>query len=323
VVASIRWILGGASLLSLFLTAGCGTPDSSPGTGSAGAQRAGGASAVAGARDPFVRVSGPLIVAVGDIACAPGGRVTKTTCRQAATARQAKRYNPRYAFVLGDAQYEKGALRAFRRVYDKSWGTLRRITKPIPGNHEYGTQKAAGYFAYFRNRQPGPPGYYTFDAGTWQVYALNSNCGPIDCQREVRWLDHLMDVQPAACSMILLHHPLYSSGAHGNNPVVRRFWRIAVRHRTDVALAGHDHDYERFRRMDADGNVARRGMASFVAGTGGKSLYQAGPKRRGSVVFDNHRAGVLALRLGQGEYAWKFRTIDGRLVDQGVGSCRR
>jgi acid phosphatase type 7 len=322
---TVRGAVTAASMLSVFLTAGCGdTSNPSSEERPADGQRSHAiTSTVGNAGGPFMRVYGPRIVAVGDVACAPGARTTMTTCRHAATARQAKRYNPRYAFVLGDAQYEKGTLRAFRNVYDKSWGTLRRITKPILGNHEYGTQNAGGYFAYFRNQQPGPPGYYTFNVGTWRVYALNSNCGPIACPREARWLEHRMDAQPAACSMILLHHPRYSSGLHGNNSAVRRFWRIAVRHRTDVALAGHDHDYERFRRMDASGGVTPRGMASFVAGTGGKSLYPAGVRRPGSVVFDNHRAGVLALRLGQGQYAWKFRTIDGRLVDQGVGSCRR
>jgi hypothetical protein len=63
-------------------------------------------------------------------------------------------------------------------------------------------------------------------------------------------------------------------------------------------------------------------MRSFVVGTGGKSLYGRSGVRRGSVVFDNHRAGLLALRLGRHRYAWRYQAIDGRVVDAGTGRCR-
>jgi len=41
----------------------------------------------------------------------------------------------------------------------------------------------------------------------------------------------------------------------------------------------------------------------------------------GSVVFDNHRAGVLALKLGAVRYGWQYQTIDGRVVDSGIQNC--
>ena len=52
-------------------------------------------------------------------------------------------------FVLGDVQYGDGALSKFRASYDPSWGRAKAITRPVPGNHEYETASAAGYFAYF------------------------------------------------------------------------------------------------------------------------------------------------------------------------------
>src|SRR4051794_4927548 len=42
------------------------------------------------------RVSGPTVVAVGDIACAPGEQVTATKCRMADTARLADAWIPRW-----------------------------------------------------------------------------------------------------------------------------------------------------------------------------------------------------------------------------------
>ena len=127
---------------------------------------------------------------------------------------------------------------------------------------------------------------------------------------------------PARCSVITMHHPLFSSGEHGPNPVVTPLWRTAVRHRTDVALGGHDHDYERFRRMNASGTITRDGIASFVSGAGGKTLYPFGAPTTGSVVRHNDTFVVLALRLGTGVYAWEYKTIAGDVIDSGTRQCR-
>ncbi len=283
----------------------------------------GGSSDTSAATDgsPRAAVRGPRVVLAGDIACAPGGRVSAVTCRQAATARLAASLRPRYVVTLGDEQYENGRLAAFRRVYARTWGRFNSINKPVPGNHDYHVNGAAGYFAYFA-RQTRAPGYYAWDANGWRIYALNSNCSKLDCAAEAAWLDRDMTAHPRACSALTMHHPRYSSDSqHGDSPEVGRFWAVALRHHADLALAGHAHDYERFRAMDASGNITGRGMVSFVVGTGGKSLYTRHRARKGSVRFANRRAGVLALRLGRRGYAWTFKTIDRRTIDSGVRSC--
>lgn len=269
----------------------------------------------------FDQLEGPVVVAVGDIACPPGAERTTTSCRQEATARLAAGFDPRRVLTLGDQQYEDGALSAYRASYAKSWGALRPVTRPVPGNHEYNTDGASGYYTYFRRQQPGAPGYYAFDVGSWRVYALNSNCGAIDCAREVRWLDRNMENHPRRCTVVTMHHPRYSSALHGSNSSVKPLWQTALRHRTDLALAGHDHSYERFRRMNASGRPSRTGMVSFVSGTGGKTLYPWRSQAPGSVARFNSTFGVLALRLGKGRYAWQYRTVRGRVVDHGTGRC--
>ncbi len=268
------------------------------------------------------RVQGPLVVAAGDIACAPGSRVTDKTCRQAATARLAGRLHPRYVLTLGDHQYESGGWSAFESVYQRTWGQFRGITRPAIGNHEYRTPGAVDYFRYFRN-QTTAPGYYAFNVGSWRVYVLNSNCGKIDCLRERRWLGANMAAHPRRCSLVTMHHPRYSSGLHGSSAEVTGFWAVMRRHHADLALAGHQHTYERFRAMDAFGRLDDRGVVSFVSGLGGKNARPfAARHARGSVVRYNRSAGgVLALRLGMGRYAFRFTTITGRTVDAGVGHC--
>ena len=262
----------------------------------------------------------PTIVAVGDIACPPGSAVTTTTCRQASTASYASSLKPTWVIPLGDLQYQKGSLDGFRRSYDKSWGALKSISKPVPGNHEYMTSHAAGYFGYFSGAKT--RGYDVFEVGGWRVYRLNSNCDKISCATEKAWFEQQLRDHPTACTVMAMHHPRYSSGLeHGSSTIARNLWRTAYAHGVDVALAGHDHDYERFRRMDAEGVYRGKGIVSFVSGTGGKSLYHMGRKRTNSQYFQATKFGVLQLTLGDGTWSWNYRTTAGTSLDSGSTSC--
>lgn len=262
------------------------------------------------------------VVAVGDIACPASWRTTKRQCRQAATARAARALNPARVIALGDLQYQKGRYRAFQRSYDKSWGQLRAITWPIPGNHEYETTGARGYYRYFAGQQPGAPGWYRRSLNGWQMYFLNSNCTKVDCAAQRAWLDAEMAAHPSDCSLIALHHPRFSSGQHRSNARMRGFWKTAMSHGADLALSGHDHNYERFAPMNASGGVdAENGIRQFVSGGGGKNLYPAGTTVPGSEVF-HKKFGVLELNLSPTGYAWKFRGIKLGVRDSGSADCR-
>lgn len=304
---------------SVLVLTGCGTGGSS-------ADRVGRAPGQAPEQARLAASTSVRVVAVGDIACPPGKPMTRTTCRQAKTANAAVALDPARVLALGDLQYEKGRYRGFKRSYDKSWGKLRSITSPIPGNHEYYTSGARGYYRYFAGQQPGAPGWYHQTLGDWDVYLLNSNCGEVDCVAQRTWLAAQMAADNAArpsdtCELVAFHHPRFSSGEHGSNRSMRGFWRIAYDNGADVALSGHDHDYERFAPMDRNGAVQATGMRQFVSGGGGKSLYPRESSPAGSQVFLK-RFGVLELNLGTSGYSWKFRTPKLRVRDSGSADCR-
>jgi hypothetical protein len=306
-------VLGGAVLGALVLS-GCGA-----GSTDTDAEDQALAKAQLAGSTPVVRV-----VAVGDIACPSGDRVTRTTCRQAATAKAAIALSPARVIALGDEQYQKGSYYGFKHSYAKSWGKLVSKTWPVPGNHEYYTAGARGYFRYFTERQPGSPGWYRRSINGWQLYFLNSNCGKVDCSAERAWLESEMDAHPSACSLIAMHHPRFSSGGeHGSSSRMKPFWQTAYAHRTDIALSGHDHDYERFAPMTPDGSYdPAHGLQQFVSGTGGKSLYPKGATERGSQKFINTRFGVLELKLRPGSYSWRFLGTKLRVRDSGTATCR-
>jgi hypothetical protein len=261
-----------------------------------------------------------ILVAAGDIACPPGTAVTTTSCRQGATARLAASLHPNRVMALGDLQYQVGAYSAFLGSYDKSWGKLKSITWPVVGNHEYLTSGASGYFRYWSG-VTSSPGWYRRSINGWQVYVLNGNCDRVSCAAQQTWLRNQMNAHPSKCALIATHQPRYSSGSeHGSSTLMRPFWRIARNHHADIALAGHDHDYERFAPMNADGAGDANGIREFVVGSGGRSLYTKGRTVAGSQLF-LRTFGVLKLTLRPSGYSWQFRDTALKVRDSGTSAC--
>jgi hypothetical protein len=101
------------------------------------------------------------IAAVGDIACKNPPGKNRHVCQYDDVAAAIRRGHYDRFLVLGDVQYEYGRYRDFLDNYDRYFGRLMDITEPVPGNHEYGTTDAAGYFRYFGARAHGPGGATT------------------------------------------------------------------------------------------------------------------------------------------------------------------
>ena len=199
----------------------------------------------------------------------------------------------------------------------------------MPGNHEYLTRAANGYFSYFGAAAGDPAtGYYSFDVGAWHVVALNSNCSAVGgCASgspQERWLRADLAAHPAACTLAYWHHPRFSSGEHGNEPAYDAFWRDLYAAGADVVLNGHDHDYERFAPQDpSGGSDLARGVREFVVGTGGKNHYRFLTLQPNSQVRDATTFGVLELTLHRTSYDWRFLPEPGKtFTDSGSAVCR-
>jgi hypothetical protein len=228
---------------------------------------------------------------------------------------------------LGDEQYEAGAYQKFLTSYRPTWGRLKSISHPVPGNHEYGTPAAGGYFAYF-GKAAGPPkkGYYSYGIGSWHLIALNGNCSEVGgCGRgsaQDRWLRHDLATHARRCTLAYWHQARFSSGPHGNDATYTRFWRDLYRGGADLVLNGHDHDYERFGPQDPAGRRdVKRGIREFVVGTGGASLYPYFSIREHSQVRASGVFGVLRLTLHRGSYGWRFISLGGKFSDSGETLC--
>ena len=268
-----------------------------------------------------------VVVAAGDIACEPGGQVTATTCQQRATSDRMLAAHPTAVLTLGDEQYVIGRLRSFMSEYGPTWGRALSITHPAPGNHEYDSHGADGFFAYFGGAAgtPDTP-WYSFSVGPWHVIALNSECDAVGgCgkgSRQERWLAADLAAHPTRCTLAFWHEPRFSSGGHGNHGAYSAFWDDLYRAGADLVLNGHDHDYERFAPQSPAGvHDDARGIREFVVGTGGKNLRSFRVIRANSQVRLS-QFGVLELTLHRDGYAWRFLTVPGHGIgDQGSDAC--
>ena len=232
---------------------------------------------------------------------------------------------PGTVFTLGDNEYESGTPSEFRNCYDPSWGRHKARTKPVPGNHDYGTRGAAGYFGYFGSiagdRQKG---YYSFDLADWHIIALNDNISHSAGSAEEQWLRADLAAHKTACTLAYWHAPRFSSGIeHGDDPSGDAFWQALYDANADIVMGGHDHEYERFLPQNPSGDADPiRGIREFVAGTGGRSHYGLGRREANSEVFDAATFGVLKLTLSPGKYTWQFIPIAGQtFTDSGSGVC--
>lgn len=254
-----------------------------------------------------------LAVAVGDIGECHSPAVPQTA--------ELVRRNDGHLLLAGDLAYMNGSPSDFARCFDPAWGQFRHRWRPSPGNHEYGTPNAAGYFQYFGSAaSPGGQPYYAFRAGDWHVLMLNSSLPVSIGSPQFEFVRDELRTNRNTCAMAVWHHPLFTSGPNGPNVFMRDMWGLLYEHGADVVVTAHDHLYERFAKQDVDGRADARGIRQFIAGTGGARLYDF----HRTAPNSQHRVkahGVLRLTLNPTGYAWSFVDVNGLVGDAGAESC--
>jgi hypothetical protein len=272
------------------------------------------------------------VVAVGDIGCDPIDPAfndtfgTTNACHMRQTKALVDAIGPAAVLALGDMQEEEGTIEQYMASYDQVWGVLKPITKPVPGNHEYESPGAAGYYEYFGAVAGDPSkGYYSIDIGTWHLVALNSNCADVSCaagSAQEQWLRADLAAHPTQCTVAMFHHPRFSS-RFATDPAYQAFWEALADFDADRVLNAHAHFYERFAPQTSAGVAdPTGGIRQFVVGTGGASHQNFRTIQPNSEVRNNGAFGVLRLDLGAGGYDWSFvPEAGGAFTDAGSGTC--
>jgi hypothetical protein len=247
-----------------------------------------------------------LLVGAGDIAgCGDPG--------SAATAKLLDALPSAQVFTAGDNAYPSGTLQQFTDCFDATWGRHKSRMWPTPGNHDYETAGATGYYAYFGGAAgPMGLGYWRQTLGAWTIFGLNSNIDAGAASAQVQWLRTELSTNPTACTLAIWHHPLFTSGPNGDNRFMLDVWKTLYEFNADVIVNGHDHLFERFAPQDPDGRVdTARGITQFTVGTGGTSnLYAIANLKPNSQRIITGAVGVLKLTLLDRSYSWEFVPAD-------------
>lgn len=239
---------------------------------------------------------------------------------------------PGFILGLGDFSQQEGTIEQFENCFDPVMGRHTDRIEPVPGNHEYRTPGAAGYFEYFGAAAGDPTkGYYEDTKGNWQILYLNSVCWEVGgCQMSApqqQWLRQVLDDAPdGRCRIAIMHHPRWSSwGPYASQAGLDPIYSLLYEAGTDLILTGHAHHYERLVPLAADGTPDPvGGFRQITVGTGGTAPRFPDP---GDVLADLDEVlvtgewGVLDLDLYDDSYDWRFISVDNEILDVGTDTC--
>ena len=264
----------------------------------------------------------PVLLAAGDIA--------KCNREEDALTGYLLDVNPGIVLGIGDNDQVAGSLQQFNDCYGPTWGRHKDRIYPVPGNHEYYTGGANGYFTYFGDRatplEPGCRkecgGFYSFNYGGWHIVALNSEIPSDPGTPQEQWLRADLAANPSVCTLAYWHRARFSSGDH-LSVAGQGLWAALYDFGADIVLSGHDHDYERFAPQNPSGQLDNaRGIRQFVVGTGGTNLTSFKFIQPNSEVRDHDTWGILKLTLHPDRYDWEFLPIPGQTwTDTGTANC--
>ena len=160
------------------------------------------------------------------------------------------------------------------------WHTFFEIESPVirrvplfaaVGNHDVSPRKH--FRRYFLMPQVNEDNrYYSQDWGNVRVLIMDSSVEGRQGSDQYLFIEQKMR-EAAERNMIILlalHHPPYSAGAHGSDLEMREIiGDLGPRYGLEVVLAGHDHNYERTKRID--------GVTYIVAASGGAPIRRMTP----------------------------------------------
>jgi len=171
---------------------------------------------------------------------------------------------------------------------------------PVLGNHEY---YGDSYFQYFTI--PNNNYWYSFDNGPIHFICLDSNKNNRNNLLQTLWLIKDLIANKKPYTLVLFHHPPYSSGSHGSNYPIRLIWSpLFSIFNVDIVFNGHDHSYER-------GYV--NGVYYIVTGGGGAPLYDVDDNWW--TIYSEKTHHYCLIDCDMNELSFHAKNSDGEIID--------
>lgn len=208
---------------------------------------------------------------LGSVRFAVMGDVGRGDLAQYDTAAEMARWRERFDFsfvlMLGDNMYGAGTPEDFVARFERPYKTLLDAGVTFyaaNGNHDppsiltYPHYNMRGNRYYTFSKTEGPLG--PIGARTIRFFAIDTVA--LDAA-QLAWLRRELGVSDTDWEICFFHHPLYTSGRYSVAASRTRgvLESILVQYGAHVALAGHEHFYERVH--------PQQGILHFVSGAGG------------------------------------------------------
>jgi hypothetical protein len=207
------------------------------------------------------------------------------------------------ALTLGDNFYPVGMEGPDGPRWDRDFAKLYEPMHvkffPTLGNHDWALADSPAAEILHSGRSElwrMPAQRYTFVAGEVQYFAIDTN---LITRAQLEWLDHEISRSTARWKIVYGHHPVYSHGAHGDEPFVRDSLLPILRGRVNIYLCGHEHDLQHL--------APDQGVHFVIAGGGGalprpitpgpRSLFAA--SKNGFAVIESNRASLTVRLVGE------------------------
>ena len=208
---------------------------------------------------------------LGSLRFAVIGDVGRGDQRQFDTAAEMTRWREKFDFsfvlMLGDNMYGPGTPEDYAQRFERPYKALLDagvMFYAANGNHDpvsiltYGPYNMNGNRYYWFTKTEGPLG--PIAQRTVRFFAIDTV--NLD-STQMSWLRRYMGESDSDWEICFYHHPLYTSGRYSLQSLrTRRILEpIFVQFGADLALAGHEHFYERL--------IPQRGVVYFTSGAGG------------------------------------------------------
>lgn len=265
------------------------------------------AGACVGAASPSAQpTAGRLLVAViGDYGCLAGSdcsSVSYSAPHEQAVADLVHSWSPDAIVTVGDNSYESGtaaAVQSDQRPYEADVRAGRLYA--TMGNHDWQTGSDTASTSYF-----GRPSHYVahLRGGLVDLFVADTHYedpdGASANSAQARRFSSDVALSKATWKITANHESQYSSGNQGSYPAFR--WLSAPG--IDLALSGHDHDFE---------HLLVDGRNYVVAGGSGKNLIAACTPScvPGSLWHDSSQFGAVRLTITASRIRCEFVTSAG------------
>jgi 3',5'-cyclic AMP phosphodiesterase CpdA len=167
--------------------------------------------------------------------------------------------------MAGDNIYDSGDLKRVEATFTRPYKALLQAGVPfhaVLGNHDIRTGNGDPQIRYPLFGMKGR--WYTLRRGPVEFFMLDTNVNTA-WQHQLPWLKQALASSRAPWKVVVGHHPIYSSGLYGDDPVaMARLVPWMRRHGVQLYINGHDHNYERSRPLD--------GITYLTVGGGGAAL---------------------------------------------------